>query len=71
MYAKVENFETKISIYAEDDDLCSLCVNTQDCPLLNAIQSESVVLRYENVQVEKCGMHQEIPFEEIYQMIAF
>ena len=48
MYANIDGFDGTLRIYAEDNDLCYLCVHTEICPLLSAIQFEAVILRYEN-----------------------
>jgi hypothetical protein len=68
MYANVDDFDKKINLYTEDCDLCYLCSHLEVCPLLAALQDEAVVLRYESIEVEKCGMFKEFSFD---QMIAF
>ena len=67
MYANIDGFDGTLRIYAEDNDLCYLCVHTEICPLLSAIQFEAVILRYENIDIAKCGMFKEITLD---QMIA-
>ena len=67
MYANINDFDGALRIYAEDNDLCYLCVQSEICPLLSAIQFEAVVLRYENVDITKCAMFKEITLD---QMIA-
>jgi len=68
MYVNVDNFDNKISLYAEEEDLCYICSHVEECPLLSALQDEAVVLRYESIEVENCGMYKEYTFSE---MIAF
>lgn len=65
VYAAVNKIDNKINLFAQEEDLCYICSNLEVCPLLAAIQDEAVVLRYENVEVEKCGMYKEISLDEI------
>jgi len=68
MYVNVDEFDKKINLYAEEEDICYLCSRLEICPLLAALQDEAVVLRYDAIGIEKCGMYKEFCFEE---MIAF
>jgi len=68
MYVNINKLDEELHIYAEEDDLCYLCTNTERCPLLAALREEAVVLRYEFVGVESCDMYREITLSE---MIAF
>jgi len=68
MYADVDKQDNAVNVYAEEDDLCYLCTYVDVCPLLAAVQNEAVVLRYESIGIEKCGMYEEYRFN---QMLAF
>jgi len=68
MYANVDKFDNSVNVYAEEEDLCYLCCYVDICPLLAAVQNEAVVLRYESIGIEKCGMYEEFTFNE---MLAF
>ncbi|HBG48051.1 MAG TPA: hypothetical protein DDW90_00765 [Cyanobacteria bacterium UBA9971] len=68
MYVNINKLDEALHIYAEEDDLCYLCANTEICPLLAALREEAVVLRYEFVGVGSCDMYREFTLSE---MIAF
>ena len=68
MYVNIDNFNQELNLYAEYEDLCYICRNVEFCPLLAAIQQEAVVLRYESIGVDNCGMYDEFRLGEL---IAF
>jgi len=68
MYVNINKLDEELHIYAEQDDLCYLCANTEICPLLAALKEEAVVLRYEFVGVESCDMYRELTLRDL---IAF
>jgi len=68
MYAIVDDFDKKLNLYADEEDLCYLCAKAEGCPLLTAVQNELVVLRYEKVGVDNCALYEEFRLED---MIAF
>lgn len=68
MFFDIDKFDKTMHLYAAEEDLCYLCTNLEECPLIAALKEEAVVLRYENVEVENCGMYKEFCFDE---MIAF
>ncbi|MFH0702154.1 MAG: hypothetical protein V2B14_01265 [bacterium] len=55
MYALVNDFG-ELEVFAEEGDLCYICEHVGNCPLLTALQAEVVILRYESMTIENCGM---------------
>jgi hypothetical protein len=68
MYVIV-NDENDLEIYAEDRDLCYFCSNMDVCPLLSSVQGETVVLRYEGIYVDKCGIFKDISACELMKCL--
>jgi hypothetical protein len=56
MFATVGKKDNKINVFADEYDLCFFCRNLDVCPLLAALEKEAVILRFENIEVEKCGL---------------
>lgn len=45
-----------IEVYVDTKDNCFDCGNKTDCPLIEALRAEIVVLHYADIDVLKCGM---------------
>lgn len=56
MYMKFENKE--LSVYTSDIDKCYTCVNASQCPLIGALNWESVTLLSEELNITSCGMYE-------------
>ena len=50
-----------IDVFADEDDICYLCDNIYKCPLIQALQVETVVLHYSEMDVLKCGLFTPYP----------
>lgn len=46
-----------IVIKTSDRDECETCKNLSICPLIKAIETVTVVLRYEEIEIVRCGMY--------------
>ena len=46
----------KIDIFADKQDICFDCEIKSDCPLIEALRAEIVILRYEDVDISRCGL---------------
>mgnify|MGYP000923339163 CR=1 FL=1 len=46
-----------IEVYTDLKDNCYACGNLTDCPLIQALQSEVVVLHYAEIDVLRCGLY--------------
>jgi hypothetical protein len=64
------NEEGKLEIYAEEEDICYACSNMNRCPLMASLYNELVVLRYEGLDIEECGMFEEISVSELINDIS-
>ena len=64
MYVLVNDVGS-LELYAEEADTCYLCSNMDKCPLLASLQNEIVILRYDGLSVEECGMYQELSVERL------
>ena len=51
------NDREELVIYSRKFDLCTTCGNTRDCPLLQALQQEIVILHYGEIEVSECGLY--------------
>jgi len=49
-----------IEVYTDRKDNCFSCENVKDCPLVQALQSEMVVLHYAEIDVLRCGLFKRI-----------
>ena len=45
-----------IEVFADEADSCYKCDNIFNCPLIQALQAETVILRYSEIDVLKCGL---------------
>lgn len=59
MYVSVNN-EGVIEVFAEEHDKCFTCGEMKDCPLMAALQTEVVILHYEAINIEDCGIYKEM-----------
>ena len=50
------SMDGEIEVYAEECDICKKCHYAVDCPLIAALHNEVVILRYESIEVEQCGL---------------
>ena len=60
MFTEINEIDKKVSLFAEEDDMCDICANFDICPLLAALSEEAVVLRYESVNVVNCPLFEEL-----------
>jgi len=54
------NDDGHLIIYSSQYDLCSTCKNKYDCPLMQALVQEIVILHYGTVQISECGLYQKL-----------
>ncbi len=59
MYAQINN-NSELDVFAEETDKCYLCRNMNKCPLMATIKNEIVILRFEAMAIEECGMFESI-----------
>lgn len=45
-----------IDVFTDTSDVCFICKNNIDCPLVEALRAEIVILHYEEVDIQKCGL---------------
>lgn len=57
MRAKINNCG-ELEIFCESYDLCRTCKNVKDCPLIQAITQEIVILHYSDIGIGECGFYQ-------------
>ena len=50
-----------IEVFADEGDACYQCDNIFNCPLIQALQAETVILRYNEIDVLKCGLFKPYP----------
>lgn len=50
------NKRGKIDVYADTKDACFSCGNKTDCPLVEALRAEIVVLHYAEIDILRCGL---------------
>lgn len=45
-----------IEVFTDTKDVCYACENISDCPLVEALRAEIVVLHYADIDVLRCGL---------------
>ena len=50
-----------IEVFADENDTCYACDNIYKCPLIQALQAETVILHYSVIDVLKCGLFKSYP----------
>lgn len=45
-----------IDVFTDKNDLCYSCLNKTECPLVEALRAEIVILRFEEIDVTKCAL---------------
>lgn len=50
------NRRGKIEVFTDKNDVCFSCSNQTDCPLVEALRSEIVILHYEEIDINQCGL---------------
>lgn len=45
-----------IDVFIDKKDVCFACENKTDCPLVEALRAEIVVLHYADVDIQSCGL---------------
>lgn len=58
MYVDIDKLG-KIRVNVDGYDICATCQKVDDCPLVNALSSETVVLRYQEIEITCCGHYVE------------
>ncbi len=53
------NYLGKLEVQLFRNDICHLCRNTNNCPLIQAVLNETAILHYENTTVDKCGLFEQ------------
>lgn len=54
---KVEvNKRGKIEVFADKKDVCFECENQANCPLIESLRAEIVIIRYAEVDINSCGL---------------
>lgn len=48
----------KLAIYCEEYDICKNCKKIHECPLIQAISQEIVILHYSEIAISECGLYQ-------------
>ena len=49
------NEKGKLCITANNNELCIQCTNQEQCPLVQAFFEETIIARYGEVIIKKCG----------------
>ncbi len=57
VFTDVNKDDNKLDVIISDDDKCYTCATKSLCPLMQAIISETVILRYESIEVRDCPMY--------------
>jgi hypothetical protein len=52
------NKKGRLEINCEPYDLCFKCKNVKNCPLIQAISQEIVILHYSDIAIGECGLYQ-------------
>jgi len=45
-----------IEVFTDRKDVCFACENKVDCPLVEALRAEIVVLHYAEIDIQRCGL---------------
>lgn len=53
---RVKANKNSLDVFIDKNDTCFECKNNTDCPLIEALRSESVILRYEEIEIQKCNL---------------
>jgi hypothetical protein len=69
MYVMV-NDKGIIEVYAEEDDVCYVCANMNNCPLMASLQDEITILRYDGMKIENCAMFEEFTADSLFADLA-
>jgi len=48
--------KNELKTYIEDTDNCIDCANQIDCPLIGGLFAGVIVIEYESMSVDNCGM---------------
>lgn len=56
MDVKIDSYDD-LSVNVDSNDICYSCKNNYGCPLVSALESEMVVLRYESITIHECGFY--------------
>lgn len=45
-----------IDVFTDKEDVCFACENITDCPLVEALRAEIVILHYAEIDIQRCGL---------------
>ncbi len=45
-----------IEVFTDTKDACFSCENKTDCPLVEALRAEIVILHYAEIDIQRCGL---------------
>ncbi|MDD3012616.1 MAG: hypothetical protein PHC34_02810 [Candidatus Gastranaerophilales bacterium] len=55
MRVKINKFGG-VEVFTDTKDVCFVCGNKIDCPLVEALRAEIVILHYEEIDIQRCGL---------------
>lgn len=54
-----------IDVFTNTDDACFECLNNTDCPLIEALRNELVIMHYEEIEIQKCKLQKKRKNSEV------